>query len=176
MKKEYIRKGIHTSLALLLALVAPIASKELLIGFAVLLFIVFSIARALRFFKIARVPRVTFGELFFAVGVLAAIQIAWPNIALFQVSMIVLALADPTAAIIGIPFGKHVYTVLDEKRSFEGSLACFVSAFVILFFFGVPLLYGLLYAFILSLIEAFSLRGSDNLTLPIATILLLSLA
>jgi phytol kinase len=132
MKKEYIRKSIHASLALLFALIALFASKELLIVFAVVLFVVFSVARALRFFNIARVPRVTFGELFFAVGVLAAVHLAWPNIALFQLSMFILALSDPIAALIGIPYGKHTYTILDEKRSYEGSIACFVTTFLIL--------------------------------------------
>ena len=90
--------------------------------------------------------------------------------------MVVLAVSDPFAALIGIPFGKHTYKILDEKRSYEGSTACLLITFFILFVFGVPLVYALIASFVIAFIEAFSLRGSDNLTIPIAVVLLATLA
>jgi dolichol kinase len=175
MKKEFFRKSVHTLLALCFVFIAPYAQKELLIYSALLLFVIFLMLRMVRFFHFVKTPRVSYGELFFALGILIAVQLSWPNIALFQLAILVLAFSDPVAALVGIPFGKHTYTILDEKRSLEGSTACLIVTVLLLIIFGVPLIPSIIISVVVATMEAFSLRGSDNLMLPISVILLMSI-
>lgn len=173
-KKELVRKGAHTGIAVVFILLAGYVSKEVLIGAGFVLFLLFALIRLSHFSTCMHsVPRVTFGELFFALGIVATAYLALPNVPLFQLSMLVLALADPLAALFGMKFGTHIYTVFDEKRSLEGSFVCFLVALVILISFETPVWVSLVVALLLALVEAFSLRGSDNLFLPTGTVLLL---
>jgi phytol kinase len=173
MKKEIARKVIHSSLALFFAGGATILSKELLLLGVFLLFSIFLAMRVKRIrTHLHTVSRVSYGELFLPLGIGGAILLAWPNTMLFQIAMLVLAFADPLAALVGMRFGRHTYQVYDEQRSVEGSVSCAIALFCIFLICGVPLhILGIL-LFTLTGIEAISLRGSDNFFLPIATVLL----
>lgn len=94
------------------------------------------------------------------------------------VAIYTLAVADPMSAIIGIKYGK---TKVIKGKSLEGSLAFFVSSFIITFlvFFwwtsylqimlGSVILLSFLVAVITSLFEMIPLRIDDNLTIPLFT-------
>ncbi len=173
VKKELLRKGIHTAIAVCFAIVSAYISKEFMLGIGFGLLILFILLRLLHVsLCVHNVTRITFGELFFAIGVVVASCIALPNVVLFQLSMMILAFSDPLAALIGMHLGKHTYTIVDEVRSYEGSLTCMIVSLCILLCFNVTLPIALLIASILSGIEAMSLRGSDNLFLPTSTVLL----
>lgn len=89
-----------------------------------------------------------------------------------------LAIADPLSAIFGIKFGK---TRIVPHKSLEGSLAFFISSFLITFFvflwwtgllkitFGTILLLSLLVALLTTLFEMIPLKIDDNLTIPLFT-------
>ena len=94
------------------------------------------------------------------------------------VAIYTLAVADPLSAIIGIRFGKKK---ISENKSFEGSVAFFLSSFIITFlvFFwwssyleimlGPLLLLSFLVAICTTLFELIPLRIDDNLTIPLFT-------
>jgi phytol kinase len=173
MKIELLRKAIHVTLALSFAYIALFVTKERILVLAGFLFAVFLCIRVLRVYTpFHKVPRVSFGELFFALGVSVSAVLSWPNVVTFQLGMVVLAIADPLAGLVGMRFGKHTYTVYDEKRSFEGSMTCWVVVFVIFLLFGATFFNALVSGLVLMVIEAVSLRGSDNLTLPVVAVLL----
>jgi len=86
--------------------------------------------------------------------------------------MVILALADTFASLMGMRFGNHSYNIYDEKRTMEGSGACLVASLCVLVFFDLPFLQALYIATALTIVEAVSLRGSDNLFLPLATVVL----
>ena len=177
MKKEILRKSIHTILALAFVLGASIFDYKVLITTAIVLFILFVFVRVMRIYaRVGTVPRVTFGEFFFAIGLISTIYITLPvNIELFQTSILILAFSDPLAALFGMNFGKHTYRILDEKRTLEGSFVCLFISTVIVLLFGHTLFISLGVAFVLTIIEAFSLRGSDNLFLPTTTAIMLGI-
>ena len=112
----------------------------------------------------------------YVMGVLLTL-ISFPKVVAL-VAIYTLAVADPMSAIIGIKYGK---TKVVPHKSLEGSLAFFVSSFVITFlvFFwwtsylqimlGSILLLSFLVAFIGSLFEMIPLRLDDNLTIPLFT-------
>jgi len=96
-----------------------------------------------------------------------------------------MAFGDAGASIIGRTYGKTQYTIDGEVRSVEGSIAMFaitfLVAFIVLFAYssqlGIsPRIITLFAAsFFISgaatIIEALSLKGSDNITVPVLTAL-----
>lgn len=93
--------------------------------------------------------------------------------------LLVLALGDAAAALVGQRFGRHPYHLLGSRRSWEGSGAMFlVSALVVGLVLQAtgggprPLLAAGV-ALAATLAEALSPAGSDNLTVPLVVALLL---
>ena len=112
----------------------------------------------------------------YVMGILLTL-ISFPKVVAL-VAIYTLAVADPMSAIIGIKYGK---TKVVQGKSLEGSLAFFVTSFIITFlvFFwwtsylqimlSSVILLSFLVAFICSLFEMIPLRLDDNLTIPLFT-------
>ena len=89
--------------------------------------------------------------------------------------ILVMGYGDGFAAIIGERFGKHSFTVMNSKKSLEGSAAMFVVTFfvalIISFLAGNSCIWLLpiSLAMIATLVEIFSPYGTDNLTVPLVT-------
>ena len=129
------------------------------------------------------VDRTSYGELCFplAIGLLFALSGGDPI--LYCVPILLLGLADPAAAAVGLRHGRILYTTDDGIKSGEGSASFFLVAF---FCVHVPLLLGtdtgrletLLIATIVGLLvtslEAISWRGLDNLFVPVGGYALLT--
>ncbi len=128
--------------------------------------------------SINSVGRKSLGTLFYAlsIGILAACF--WENRPEFTVvGILVMAWGDGMAAIIGQRFGKHTYTLLGIKKSWEGSLAMAVASYLVtcLILFATQgnnwqtWLISLAVAIVATSLEAFSKFGIDNLTVPLAS-------
>jgi len=96
------------------------------------------------------------------------------------VGVLMWGVGDAFAAIIGTCLGENKFKhfIFDNKKTYEGTYAFFVSGFIINVFifilFGkIPLFYSLLFALILAFIGAFieavSKKGLDNFVLPVLT-------
>ena len=128
------------------------------------------------------VTRTSRGDLCFPAGLLAAFIISEGDPVTYTPPVLILALADPAAALIGMRRGRHYYQFGAGEKSVEGSLAFFAVAFLatasVLSFLGrsadaeVLAISGAL-ALVLTLVEAVSNGGSDNVTIPVAGTLLL---
>ena len=95
----------------------------------------------------------------------------------YFLSILVLALSDSLAALVGTKYGAHPVRVdANNRKSIEGSAAFFVCTFVILTV-GLPVLVGMpvgkalccaaLASVTLTVIELMSLSGRDNLFIPV---------
>lgn len=116
-----------------------------------------------------------------AVAVLFCLTVDRP--ALYVSSVLVLAFADPMAALVGRALGRRLYRVRGEVKSLEGSLAFLATAFPcvlgpLALMTSLPLRACLLAAFLAALFatacEAVSPAGSDNATVPLGTWLVLA--
>lgn len=176
MLREVARKGAHTLLAGFFFFSAPYIGVGTTVILSCVLLAVFILYRAVIPGKrnIFAARRASYGEFFFIAGVIGSAIIASQNTALFQMSMVVLGLADPLASLFGMHYGKHSYTVFKEKRTVEGSAACFAALCGIFFISSTPILFLILFAAVLTGVEAISPYGSDNFTLPLVTALLYS--
>jgi phytol kinase len=104
--------------------------------------------------------------------------------ALYVPSILVLAVPDVVAAVVGQRFGRHPFAVQGQGKTIEGSLAFFAAALACLSssFSFLPLPPGLpwmaiavVVAALGALTEALSPLGIDNATVPLATCMALSL-
>ncbi|MEW8034190.1 MAG: hypothetical protein AB2540_15295 [Candidatus Thiodiazotropha endolucinida] len=128
------------------------------------------------------VERTSWGELLFPLSVAAVFLLADGDPLLYSVPILILALADAVAALIGVYYGQIQFTTLEGSKSIEGSFAFFIVAFLcvhiaVLLFTDTgrveSLLIGLLMGIVLMMFEAVAWRGLDNLFIPVASFALL---
>lgn len=121
------------------------------------------------------VERFSLGELYFPLAVALLFLLADGNRPLYAVPLLVLTLADATAALVGVRYGRHRYATSEGSKSIEGSLAffgvAFFSAFLPLLVLGTQghakaLLLSLIIGILVMLFEAISVGGLDNLFIP----------
>lgn len=102
----------------------------------------------------------------------------------FYAPILVLAIADPLAALFGKRWPKGKFSIGKDSKTLVGCSAFFVSTLSILL--GLCILFNrelsfdqvyqlVLIAFGATFVEAVSGKGSDNLTIPLSVVLLLSL-
>lgn len=135
------------------------------------------------FRSIHEVDRLTSGELMYPVAI-AVCAFLEPAAWMFTAAILHLAIADSIAAIVGTKWGKkNQYKIFNHKKSVAGSVAFFATSFAILLsttFFvapgNLPNEVYLLAAIPLALtaLENISFYGADNLTVPLAAIVLLT--
>jgi phytol kinase len=181
---EVSRKLVHMTHGALVAYWPFIIGYELVIVLEVLfIFAVFAVHELHWFPWLWRVGRRSWGQYLFPVGVIIAALLAdspW----IFLAAVLELGLADAAAALVGKRYGRgHFYKILGQKKSIIGSLAFFVVSLIVL---GAVLLLSplapiqsvfatiILLSAILMTVENLGVYGSDNLLLPVATVLLLN--
>jgi phytol kinase len=160
---ELTRPYIH-ALAGLFAIAAAImvTREELILLSLCFLIALFASKRLALLTSIHGVQRATWGELYFPAGVgLAALLYLPQHLDLYNLAVLIMALSDPLANLLGnqvkspaLVFGKSLF----------GSAMFFLGSFAISLFSVSPL-HALVVAALVTLIEAISPYGSDNLTI-----------
>jgi dolichol kinase len=130
------------------------------------------------------------GTIYFPIAFGAVIYYFWPQPVLMVAAMMPLTWGDAMAAVFGERYGHYRYSIGGAIRSLEGSIAMLffswvatsLALFVMPYLVGKPLinwmmalLYGGAVAVVCTVVEAISPWGTDNLTIPAATVLILSL-
>lgn len=128
------------------------------------------------------VTRRSNGEMYFAVGVTAIFCLAKDEILLYAIPILVLTFADAAAALIGENFGKHPFCIVEDQKSIEGCLAFLTVATAFIYAplvmltkieSGAAMLLAVTLGLLLTLVEALSWCGLDNLFIPVAGFLFL---
>lgn len=131
------------------------------------------------------VSRKTYGEVYFPLAICLS-ALLFPDQLLYTYAVLTLGVSDALASLVGLNYGRKKYRVKDGHKSYAGSIAFFVSTFVI----GTGLIVWLtertdlasavvvsaVLACILTIIEARGHRGVDNLFVPLSAAGLLGLA
>lgn len=130
-----------------------------------------------------KVDRVTLGSEYYPLAIFLVFLITDGQPWLYVSSVLVLAVADAFAALIGCRYGSVTYNVEESDKSVQGSLAFLVIAFIAMLVpmrlltelpTPVCILSALLVAVLVTGFEAVSLRGTDNLFIPIGVAVILS--
>ncbi len=186
LRGEFLRKFIHIFSGIFIASWPWLISWRLiqLVGVAMLV-IVFLNQRRRTLHTDGEVRRQSYGALLFAVAVTTSALIT-TNKLFFALAVLQLGLADGMAAIAGTAYRHPIaYKVFGHKKSVYGSVAFWLTSSLILgigLLFDVPNIslghYLIAIAIlppILAVLENISVRGSDNIALPVATIVALRL-
>ena len=182
---EFSRKLVHIAVGAFVAYWPWVLSWWQIRSIGILFVIGVLVSRHFKIFQsIHNVKRTSVGEVAFAMGIILATFIARTNWQ-FSLAVLMMAVADGLAALVGSRYikvkGQH-YTIFGCTKTWAGSLTFFVASVAILWsvthWLVGPANGDLLYAAIipiallLTVIEAFSAYGVDNISVPLAAILL----
>lgn len=190
LSPELSRKFVHVMVGILVSL-APFfltsSAPVLLLG---LLFTILNyVALQKDSFKgMHTTERVSFGTVYFPIAFSLLVVMFWErNIVIFVVAMLILAFADTAATIVGEKINsKRKFILWHDKKSWPGSIAFFITTTIVILtafpiyseLAGMAALsiqhlitMSLFTAFVATVGEAVSKRGSDNLTLTLAAAL-----
>ena len=185
---ELVRKLLHVGMGLV-ALTLPWLFESAAQAFALAgLFIVLLVA--LRTSKrleqrlggvLNAVQRESWGEIYFAMGVSTVFLLSAGDRLLFCTPILILALADAAAALVGLHYGRVCYWS-GGRKTIEGSAAFFLVSFLcthvaLLLFTQIgraeTILSALMISVLLTPLEAVSRHGFDNLLIPLGSFVLL---
>jgi phytol kinase len=167
--EEVVRKLAHAGAGIVAAF-APLALGthwELLAlcaGFALLL----AASRPLGLLRSLHPPERPAGDLVYPIAIYLAFVLAH-EAAAYVVAVLVLALGDSAAALVGRRYGRHRYRAVGTSRSLEGSLALFAVAFAVALA-PLGIVCALAVAAVAAVAEALAPPSVDNLVLPLATL------
>ncbi len=186
LKRELTRKIIHLITSLIPLAYFYYSSEEQILVLCISLFILFLVGDILRIYviQLRQIYEKIFGKLLrehetekslngatlLFLGFTLAILLYEKNIAV--IAMLLLSVSDSLAAIVGKSFGNHRFF----NKTLEGSLAFFISAFIIILFFYDKIFLGLITALTMAIVELVPNKINDNIVIPIMAGLLLSLA
>ena len=132
---------------------------------------------------IESINKLSMGTIFFPISYLIFSLFFWNYTEFFILSFLILSIADPVASIIGENIKEpKVYRVWLDKKSIEGSITFFSASFLVLFFgssfllpysFSYILCFSFFIASFATIAELISARGSDNISIPVTSILLM---
>lgn len=179
---EFTRKMIHISVGVAVSFAPLVFSVPLPAILLALFFILFNLAALRRgwFVSMHGSERSSFGTVYYPLGFLILVLLLWFREPLIiSISMLVLALGDAAAAVVGKSHrSPNVFHLSSGRKSFEGSRSMFVVSFITVWV-GVMVLYqnpAIDYDFLFAVAgvaaitatawEALSSRGLDNLTIP----------
>jgi dolichol kinase len=182
VRAEWTRKIVHFGTGLLTLLFPVVLVSHWQVLFLCASFLVILLA-SLKFGwlpSINAIDRFSYGSILFPVIVyllFLVFQIAGKGLIVFYLPILVLAICDPLAAVVGkrFPFGK--YRIMGGGKSAAGSLAFFVSALLVtvstVFAFNDVRSGMLLIALVpcvATVAEALGVKGMDNFTIPASVV------
>ena len=132
------------------------------------------------------IGRVSYGTIFFPLSFLLIAIPFWDYPIHITISLMLLAIADPIAAIVGENINRPVsYTILTDKKTVQGSAAMFICSMIIIFILSnyffhdwnldFQIVAAICIGLAVTMAEAISYKGSDNLTIPIIAFLFIEL-
>ncbi len=183
-KPEHTRKLVHLG-GSAIGVFLPLLVRSTLVAFVLtiglsLLFFVTAKGKVLR--SVGGIARSSRGSEYYPLAVFLVFVLAGDDYWRYLAALLTLGIADAFAALVGSEYGRVRYRVEEESKSVEGSLVFLVVAFLAI---HLPMLLltdldrptvvlsALLVALVVTGFEAISLRGADNLFVPIAACVIL---
>lgn len=121
------------------------------------------------------------GLVYYAITWTALAYLFFDNMIVIAIGIFAMSYGDGFASLIGVKYGKHKYNIVGDEKSFIGTVAMFFSTFVGMIvaiayynvvqgtgftFSFVSVGFLLLFAASGAIVEGFTPKGLDNLTVP----------
>jgi len=183
VEDESARKFAHVTSGLVAAVLPAFMSFAAIAVLAALFIPFMLVTRRYGIFPaVHRAERSTLGELYFPIGVLL-VAVLFPEPAAYTYGVLVMAVSDAAAGLIGKRFGHRTYRIFGALKTYVGSCVFFASTLVItcgVLAFGEPsaslfFLTAVSISLLLTLVEGSLGGGLDNVVLPGAAAGLLTL-
>ena len=178
LPKEMTRKGSHIVGGLAAAL-GPLYLSPLVIALIALLFAggLLVVRRTNLLTSVHGVNRKSLGDVLLPTGIAATALLFGHSFIAYEFGILVVTFADTAAALVGKTVPSVGYRFLGAERSFAGSAAFFAAALALgVAVVPIPTAMTALIALALTFAEAASVRGTDNLVLPVLAAALALLA
>lgn len=189
---ELARKFVHTTTgtwAALWPIFLDLRSIAVIAGFLTAGALILRFLLPLK--TIYSIKRLSIGEILIGIGIAVS---AWfsESGSVFSAAVLIISWSDSVAAIVGTTYGsKNSFKVFKSKKSVIGSSAFFITTLGIIFGYylydynlftsiasinlSTAITYSIGISFILTLAELTGVYGSDNLTVPILSVIILNL-
>ncbi len=166
LSSEWVRRISHIFAALFTVYFSFHLEPFFLLATLAIFSVVMFASRLLKIFNhIHDVSRTTIGEELLPIGFIAAYLISRGQMGIFIPSILVIGFADPITGVVMQKWGKHASGILTFV---------IVTIPIILIFAHASLMTTLIIALYVAVIERISPYGTDNLSIPTTTALLLS--
>lgn len=163
---EWIRRVSHLLAALFTVYLSFYLDSSFLLTILAIFSVVIFTSRLLKIFNhIHAVSRPTIGEELLPIGFIAAYLISNGQSTIFIPSILVVGIADPITGIMMQKWKKHFWGIV---------IFTVVTVVIVLLFTNSTLITASIIAFSVALVERISPYGTDNLSIPAITALLLS--
>lgn len=181
---EWTRKLVHFAGGLIAATFPWVfASRWTVVALALtFLAIIWGTRRLGLLGSVHGVERKSEGGIYYPMAVLLVFLVGHDRPVFYLIAILALVVSDTLAALVGSTYGRQPYTVETDRRSLEGSAVFLLTTFLVthlplLLMADVDPLTSVLIALQLAILvtqfEAISLRGNDNLLVPVVTYYLL---
>jgi dolichol kinase len=178
LKKSHSRKAVHIIVGLLICLAAYVLTSNIPILILAFLFVLFDWwAIRTQHFTSIHPHSQSLGTVFYPLAVfLLALLLWYENKHIFIIATLIMVIPDALAAIVGETYSRKYIILLREKKSLLGAGTMFISTqllvfIAIYFFLHKTMLDSLVISIMIALLaaasELLSIRGSDNLSVPL---------
>ena len=194
VKTEYTRKAAHILCGLITLSYPVIFDNHLpVLILNIESFLLLVLSKKFNFFQsINNVRRKTLGSYLYPISIYLVFvaSLYFKNKFYFYIPILVLSISDPIAALAGLKykfiskkFSKIKYVkIWKTEKTIVGSIlfmltTLLISLIIILFFIEVPILKTIFISFFIAIfstiVEAYSKKGIDNLTIPLSVLFVL---
>jgi dolichol kinase len=183
---EYTRKLVHLGSGFISLSFGFLFSSHWSVLALCILFVALMLAtQRMGFLKsVHAVQRKSYGAFYFPLATYLTFLFSWfiQQPIFYFIAIAVLSTSDTIAALVGKRYGLNQFHAEDEQKSLEGSVMFFLSCYLIVhiaILLGTDIsrinsvLIAFWVAFLATLFEALSIRGTDNFWIPIGTCYLL---
>lgn len=171
LNTEYTRKVAHVLSAIAAIIASNYLSKPEFITITIIFLFLFILSYYFRILKSIHYnsspTHKNYGEVLYPLSIILIAQFLYEDKILFILGLLILGISDSMAWLGGKIAKKNHKTIL-------GSLLYFITTLIILATV-VDIIPSLIISLALTIVERYSTKGSDNITVPIAYILLVSL-
>ena len=183
LSPESNRRFVHILIGIFVTLSPVIFTNYLLPATLAFIFILLNYFayNSQRFKGIHSQSRITYGTIYFPIGYFFITVCFWQYTELLIISLSILTIADPIASYVGEnTSNNNEFIIWEDKKTIKGTAAFFITSSVIIFLLAKLLFdYSHMYLLLFTLFTAVgvttaeitSSKGSDNLSIPIISIL-----
>ena len=186
INKETIRKFIHFFVGILCSFSPFYFQSNYFPLFLAILFLATNIYANFKnniFFDINFTKRISYGTIYFPLAYFIQVVFFWNYKEYFTLSFLLLTICDPIASIIGNRIqNNNSFIIWEDKKTYWGTFSFFITSIVLSFIFAFKILnfslidsisFSIFITIGTTIAEITSSKGTDNLSIPLTSILLM---